>query len=76
VVTEELLKYQYLIMKKRERNSGKIVKKSMWSNENFSCEIELCKKVDMALSFPSDISLGVMICLCSSSDIFLSYILW
>jgi hypothetical protein len=48
------------------------VKKSMWSNENFSCEIELCKKVDMALSFPSDISLGVMIRLCSSSsDIFL-----
>jgi hypothetical protein len=51
------------------------VKKSI-CNEKFSCETELCRKVDMALSFPSDISLGVMICLCSSSDIFLSYILW
>jgi hypothetical protein len=75
VVTEALLKYQYLMMKKRERNSEKIVKKSI-CNEKFSCETELCRKVDMALSFPSDISLGVMICLCSSSDIFLSYILW
>jgi hypothetical protein len=33
-VTEELLKYQYLMMKKREiRNSGKIVKKTIGNDE-------------------------------------------
>jgi hypothetical protein len=37
------------MMKKRERNSGKIVKKSIGKEEKISCERELCRNVDIAL---------------------------
>ncbi len=47
-MTEELLEYQYLMMKKRERNSEKIVKNNIGNEEKISCERELCRKVDMA----------------------------
>jgi hypothetical protein len=49
-VETELLKY-HLMMKKSERISGKIVKKSIGNEENISCEREFCRNVDMALSF-------------------------